>query len=321
MAYSSMAIFQGIPAIYNIQSAKIHKRRTATNIMAGYFDPHPLFSLDSPTDLDTSSTSSTISIDEPIAHVSVPRPREMRKISSKRRKGSAPKKFRLISSMSAMIAGAKGKQIKQVRAEEKENATSVVSDGTFLPRLPHTSVTPTLSSLKRKRTPDLKEDDQSGDESKKKSRLSKSAPPEDDSLDASMTSSDPCTPFTSSSLVGRFTPDFKDENTVEKLNKADAPKLYEVSKSAGVRCKLCGKLCVTVAFTELHLRNMHSDTIDMDALPPPTERRPRGPRKNVAIKKGWKGWVEDELAPQSLILLDKPEVLPERTTRSGRKID
>ena len=40
----------------------------------------------------------------------------------------------------------------------------------------------------------------------------------------------------------------------------------------------------------------------------------------MAIKKGWKGWVEEDLEPQKLILLDKPEVLPERTTRSGRKI-
>lgn len=56
------------------------------------------------------------------------------------------------------------------------------------------------------------------------------------------------------------------------------------------------------------------------ALPPPPPRKPRGPRKNVAIKKGWKGWVEEDLEPQKLILLDKPEVLPERTTRSGRKI-
>lgn len=150
--------------------------------------------------------------------------------------------------MSAMIGGAKGKQIKQVSAGEKENATSVMSDGepagslfpapplpgehsslspsvisknesktsgTFLPRLPHTSVTPTLSSLKRKRTPDLKDDDQLEDESKKKSRLSKSIQPEDDFLDASMTSSDPCTPVTSSSMVGDYSPDFKDESTVE----------------------------------------------------------------------------------------------------------
>ena len=53
---------------------------------------------------------------------------------------------------------------------------------------------------------------------------------------------------------------------------------------------------------------------------PPPPKPVRGPRKNVAVRKGWKGWVEEDLEPQKLILLDAPEVLPERTTRSGRKI-
>ncbi|GJJ14682.1 hypothetical protein Clacol_008948 [Clathrus columnatus] len=102
-----------------------------------------------------------------------------------------------------------------------------------------------------------------------------------------------------------------------KLTRADAPQLYEVIKKAGIRCKLCDKMSINVLFMEAHLRGYHSDKIDMDALPQPPPRKPRGPRKNVAIKKGWKGWVEEDLEPQKLILLDKPEVLPERTTRSG----
>ena len=56
-------------------------------------------------------------------------------------------------------------------------------------------------------------------------------------------------------------------------------------------------------------------------LAPP---KPRNERKFKALRKGWKGWVEVDVAahpaPNNLIRLDQPLVLPERTTRSGRKI-
>jgi len=55
---------------------------------------------------------------------------------------------------------------------------------------------------------------------------------------------------------------------------------------------------------------------DTPSLPPgpPSERR-----KRVAVKKGWKGWVEGSPPPsEKLINLDSVPVLQERKTRSGK---
>jgi len=47
------------------------------------------------------------------------------------------------------------------------------------------------------------------------------------------------------------------------------------------------------------------------------------PRKRrVAVKKGWKGWVEGSPPPsEKLINLDAVPVLQERRTRSGKNFD
>ncbi|KAF8500621.1 hypothetical protein BU17DRAFT_72067 [Hysterangium stoloniferum] len=129
-------------------------------------------------------------------------------------------------------------------------------------------------------------------------------------------------PSCSSSLIMRsISPDISNGDESQKLTKADAHKLYDVTKAVGVLCKVCEKVSPTVPYMEMHLTEMHSDRIDMKAAVPQRQpKKPRGPRKNIAPKKGWKGWVEDGLEPQKLIMLDNPEVLPERTTRSGRKI-
>lgn len=49
---------------------------------------------------------------------------------------------------------------------------------------------------------------------------------------------------------------------------------------------------------------------------------PRPRKKRVAVKKGWKGWVEGSPPPsQKLINLDAVPVLQERRTRSGKNFD
>ncbi|KZS96260.1 hypothetical protein SISNIDRAFT_407264 [Sistotremastrum niveocremeum HHB9708] len=58
------------------------------------------------------------------------------------------------------------------------------------------------------------------------------------------------------------------------------------------------------------------------AQPPP--KRPHGQKKRVAVKKGWKGWLEvdeDELPKDKLIELDSVPILQERRTRSGKNFD
>ncbi len=48
------------------------------------------------------------------------------------------------------------------------------------------------------------------------------------------------------------------------------------------------------------------------------------PKKRVAVRKGWKGWIEaeeDELPKDKLIELDQVEVLTDRRTRSGKNFD
>jgi hypothetical protein len=49
---------------------------------------------------------------------------------------------------------------------------------------------------------------------------------------------------------------------------------------------------------------------------------PKKPKKRVAVKKGWKGWVEGSPPPsEKLINLDAVPVFQERRTRSGRSFD
>ncbi|KAF7983461.1 hypothetical protein HWV62_12942 [Athelia sp. TMB] len=56
------------------------------------------------------------------------------------------------------------------------------------------------------------------------------------------------------------------------------------------------------------------------ASAPPRPRQP--PKKRVATKKGWKGWVEGSPPPsEKLINLDSVPVLQERKTRSGKAFD
>jgi hypothetical protein len=60
------------------------------------------------------------------------------------------------------------------------------------------------------------------------------------------------------------------------------------------------------------------DEYDIPA-PPPLRREPK---KRVAVKKGWKGWVEGSPPPsEKLINLDSVPVLHERKTRSGKAFD
>jgi hypothetical protein len=55
----------------------------------------------------------------------------------------------------------------------------------------------------------------------------------------------------------------------------------------------------------------------------PKYQPPQHPRrKRVAVKKGWKGWVEGSPPPsEKLINLDAVPVLQERRTRSGKSFD
>jgi len=50
--------------------------------------------------------------------------------------------------------------------------------------------------------------------------------------------------------------------------------------------------------------------------------RGRHRKKRVAVRKGWKGWVEGSPPPsEKLINLDEVQVLTERKTRSGKSFD
>ncbi|KAF8629034.1 hypothetical protein AX15_003594 [Amanita polypyramis BW_CC] len=54
----------------------------------------------------------------------------------------------------------------------------------------------------------------------------------------------------------------------------------------------------------------------------PTPSVPKPRKKRVAVKKGWKGWVEGSPPPsEKLINLDAVPVLQERRTRSGKSFD
>ncbi|KAF9467936.1 hypothetical protein BDZ94DRAFT_1248095 [Collybia nuda] len=64
------------------------------------------------------------------------------------------------------------------------------------------------------------------------------------------------------------------------------------------------------------------DDLDLGqhSMPPTSPPQPR--RKRVAVKKGWKGWVEGSPPPsEKLINLDAVPVLQERRTRSGKNFD
>jgi hypothetical protein len=64
----------------------------------------------------------------------------------------------------------------------------------------------------------------------------------------------------------------------------------------------------------------HTPVEDDDVLtlkPPPQPRK-----KRIAVKKGWKGWVEGSPEPSAkLINLDAVPILRERRTRSGKNFD
>ncbi|KAH7925078.1 hypothetical protein BV22DRAFT_1034392 [Leucogyrophana mollusca] len=61
------------------------------------------------------------------------------------------------------------------------------------------------------------------------------------------------------------------------------------------------------------------DTPAVESSPPP---QPVPKKKRVAVKKGWKGWVEGSPPPsEKLINLDAVPVLQERRTRSGKSFD
>jgi hypothetical protein len=62
---------------------------------------------------------------------------------------------------------------------------------------------------------------------------------------------------------------------------------------------------------------------DFDITPMKAESsRPPQKKKRVAVKKGWKGWVEGSPPPsEKLINLDEVTVLTERKTRSGKSFD
>jgi hypothetical protein len=62
------------------------------------------------------------------------------------------------------------------------------------------------------------------------------------------------------------------------------------------------------------------EEIDHKYVVPPRPKEP--PKKRIAVKKGWKGWVEGSPPPsEKLINLDSVPVLQERKTRSGKAFD
>ena len=62
------------------------------------------------------------------------------------------------------------------------------------------------------------------------------------------------------------------------------------------------------------------EDLDLDSFKESMRGRPR--KKRVAVRKGWKGWVEGSPPPsEKLINLDEVQVLTERKTRSGKSFD
>ena len=132
MAYST-ALFHSIPAVYAFLPRQ-QKRRTATNIMAGCFDPLPMLpsELGSMTDPSTSRTTPVSAVEQTELVLEGIRP-EPRRIGMKKGRLSAPKKARrgLPPSRGAETSSGKGKGAKHVLPDEKENEDMdmVVSDG------------------------------------------------------------------------------------------------------------------------------------------------------------------------------------------------
>ncbi|KIJ37047.1 hypothetical protein M422DRAFT_69469 [Sphaerobolus stellatus SS14] len=126
-----MAVFHGIPAIYNFHHFKQAKRRTATSIMAGCFDPLPYSPSDFVKDTDSSSTTSSISHTESVSHAGATHSTESRKTTSKKSKGPSGEKGKKgnVVSVSVKVGDGKGKWKKQGKGEEKENTRSAVATG------------------------------------------------------------------------------------------------------------------------------------------------------------------------------------------------
>ncbi|KAF9788321.1 hypothetical protein BJ322DRAFT_1048253 [Thelephora terrestris] len=62
------------------------------------------------------------------------------------------------------------------------------------------------------------------------------------------------------------------------------------------------------------------EDLDLETFKESMRSRPR--KKRVAVRKGWKGWVEGSPPPsEKLINLDEVQVLQERKTRSGKNFD
>lgn len=64
------------------------------------------------------------------------------------------------------------------------------------------------------------------------------------------------------------------------------------------------------------------EDLDREQHPSDTVAQQQARKKRVAVKKGWKGWVEGSPPPsEKLINLDAVPVLQERRTRSGKSFD
>ncbi|KIM70626.1 hypothetical protein SCLCIDRAFT_1206760 [Scleroderma citrinum Foug A] len=69
-------------------------------------------------------------------------------------------------------------------------------------------------------------------------------------------------------------------------------------------------------------RTPHDDAFDEDPTVATSPTTQPSRKKRVAVKKGWKGWVEGSPPPsEKLINLDAVPVLQERRTRSGKSFD
>lgn len=247
MAYSSFALFPTLPAIYNLMPSQKHKRRTATSIMAGYFDPRPVFTNDlTKTTLQPVRPSSLSSV-----NISDPAPELPRHETRPTLKKSAPhasrksRKFNAISVIQGTVSRSKGKRVKDVHPDDKENAVSnrepprsssprltssppasplpsvtipkekPKASGFWRARSSNTSASPAPSSLKRKLSTTSQGSalpSQIGPSNTKKSRLSTSLDPEAPSR---LFASSDSLSFRSSSL------DFDTQNLVSE----DKPKI------------------------------------------------------------------------------------------------
>ncbi|KAF8478820.1 hypothetical protein JB92DRAFT_3045533 [Gautieria morchelliformis] len=366
MAYFN-PIFQAIPAIYAVPPRHQQIRRTATNTLAGRFDPLPVYpDFDRPDPSTSRSTPLSMELDPPLV-VGSPLLEPRRVVGKKGGRSAMLKNPRRGLMVTGLSDGqvSKGRATRRAPPEEKENEIAAVdrepSESLSPPPPPPSPPTPpptgnvddvsdeTVGSIprtsgfwkaratrqrdggdstKRKRSsmPDEKDTSSPAENPRsKKPRLSETVVSDERSRVFYSTSPSLVSPGSLSSSMSEPL-EISDPIAESYTDKADASHFYE--DGAGLlQCKACPNKYFTIPSLEAHFEANHKDQMVQDAekrerSPPqllPTRRR--GVRKNVALKKGWKGWVEDDLEPQKLILLDKPEVLPERTTRSGRKID